>query len=236
MSLKTVAVIACLLAAGPVWGGPPGPEKGPRLKLMETGEYHGDEISASTGERWLGLFQSGSGFALLPARVTVERVHDIVVDADPEVKTGKKVSVGRPGKPVFLLSGAGAPRPGAVTTVFREEKALGNAEVLKLSLGGREYVLRVLSDNPRPADYLMENSRLVLTSGGESQVLFSVRRQNDAGWFLLWAGDLDGDRKLDLYMDLATHYNASQRRLFLSTWAPRGGLVREAAVFSTVGC
>jgi hypothetical protein len=47
---------------------------------------------------------------------------------------------------------------------------------------------------------------------------------------------MDGDNKLDLYVQVSYHYNVSQRKLFLSSQAKRGGLVREVAELMTVGC
>lgn len=59
---------------------------------------------------------------------------------------------------------------------------------------------------------------------------------DDCGWGIYWAGDLDGDGKLDLYLDLANHYNVGQYRLFLSSPAEKGKLVKEVANFRFVGC
>lgn len=233
---KTAAVILSILLAPLLCGGASAQTGGPRLSLIETGAFHGDEITANSGERWLGLFPTAKGFSLLRATLTVLAVHDPVVDANPSVKTGKEVRVRRAGKSVFLLKGAGGPRLGLVKTAFAGEKNLGNAEAVKLRLGKRNYLLKVVSDDPNPSELLMQNSRLILVSGRKSQVLFSAREHDDAGWALLWAGDLDGDGQLDLYVDLSAHYNVSERRLFLSTKASRRRLVREVAEFRTVGC
>jgi hypothetical protein len=174
---------------------------------------------------------------LRPATLKVEAVHDPVIDwENKRLKTGKKVSVSHAREPLFLLRGAGTLPRGRVPTAFTEQKNLVDGDDITLTLGGRRYRMRVVGDDPGPATYVKSNSRLLLTSEGTSQVLFSVRQQNDGGWTLLWAGDLDGDGRLDLYMDLSNHYNSSQRRLFLSTRARKGQLVREVAEFSTVGC
>ena len=55
-------------------------------------------------------------------------------------------------------------------------------------------------------------------------------------WKLLWAGDLDGDRKLDLYVQVSWHYNIVQHKLFLSSRAGAKRLVREVAEFNISGC
>jgi hypothetical protein len=234
--MKAVASVLALVSLIPVLGGQASAQKRvPRISLIETGEFHGDEIPARSGERWLGLFPTAGGFALLPATVKVEAVHDMIVD-EPQEKTGKKVSVRRSRKPVFLLRGAGGLNRGAVTGVFSGERKLGNGELVGLKLGGNNYRLKVVSGDPAPASHLMPNSKLLLTVGAKTQVIFSVAEHDDGSWTLLWAGDLDGDGRLDLYLDLNDHYNTSQRRLFLSTQASRGQLVKEVAAFSIVGC
>lgn len=207
-----------------------------QISMIETGEFHGDEITAKSGERWLGLFPTPDGFALLFTTLIVEAAHDPIVDEKPKVKTGKKVSVSRTRKPVFLLNDASLLRRGAVNAVLTDEKYLGNGGFVDLSMGGKKYHLKVVSADPTPANILMPNSKLVFSSEGMSQIIFSVEEPDDGSWSLLWAGDLDGDGKLDLYMDLHNKYNSSQRRLFLSSHASRGNLVKEVAEFSTVGC
>jgi hypothetical protein len=207
------------------------------IQLLETGEFHGDEVVAQTGEQWLGLFPNQSGFELLTSVITVEAVYDPIVDGDDSsLLTGKKVSVNHHDDPVFLLKGADMLQPGSAVTILSEKKYFHNGVKANLQIERNEYQLEVVSDDPEPVGYLKDNSKLLLTFGRFKQVLFSLDTQNDASWTLLWAGDIDRDGKLDLYMDLSDHYNVSQRRLFLSSQAKAGELVKEVAAFVTVGC
>lgn len=209
----------------------------PKIQLLETGEFHGDEVRARTGERWLGLFPVANGFALLPTIVSVDAVVDPVVDGDDkQKKSGKKVAVRRDSDPVFLIKGAGMLRPGSVETIFREEKSLGNGATIDLELKGKQYQLKVISDDPEPRDYLVQKTKLVVTTGRTSQTLISLKEHADGGWTLLWAGDIDRDGKLDLYMNLTNHYNVMRKVLFLSSQAGKGRLVKEVVEFVTVGC
>ncbi|MDH3869752.1 MAG: hypothetical protein OET08_10295, partial [Desulfuromonadales bacterium] len=59
---------------------------------------------------------------------------------------------------------------------------------------------------------------------------------SDASPRVLWAGDLDRDGRLDLLLDLTTHYNVSAPTLLLSSMAGKSKLVRPAAIFRTTGC
>jgi hypothetical protein len=99
---------------------------------------------------------------------------------------------------------------------------------LRLASGNGEYLLRVDSGP----------STLTLHVGVITQKLISISMtEHDAAtWQLLWAGDLDGDGKLDLLFDLSTHSGAGARRLFLSSAARKGEAVREVAVLETTGC
>ncbi len=93
-------------------------------------------------------------------------------------------------------------------------------------------------DKEKCGDQLLPNkAKLVLTFGASNQVLYSLAGcGDDAGWSLIWAGDLDGDGKLDLYVNVTQHYNVSERKLFLSSQAQKGQLVKEIAEFVTTGC
>jgi hypothetical protein len=209
----------------------------PKIQLLETGQFHGGEVGAKTGERWLGLFPVANGLALLPTTISVDAVVDPIVDGDDtQKKSGKKVMVHRDSNPVFLLKGATMLQPGAVVTSFEEQKSLGNAAMIDLELKGKRYQLKVISQDPQPQDYLLQNTKLVLTTGRTSQTLISLKQHDDGGWFLFWAGDIDRDGKLDLYLDLSNHYNVSRRVLFLSSQAGKGKLVKELVRFETVGC
>ena len=78
---------------------------------------------------------------------------------------------------------------------------------------------------------------MVLESDGISQTLYEWPHGfSDQHCELIWAGDLDGDGKLDLYIDLSDHYNVMGKTLFLSSKRQPGKLVERIAQFLTVGC
>src|SRR5436305_15255072 len=86
-----------------------------QLRLLETGEGHGDEIDARSGEKWVALSPVKGGFAWRQGALTVGRVGDLILDQGDEM-TGKDVRF--PGaRPVFLVRGWDLPLT-AVKTVF----------------------------------------------------------------------------------------------------------------------
>jgi hypothetical protein len=214
----------------------------PGVRLVETGDgFHGPEVSARTGETWLGLYVSEGRSALVPSVVKIEPVHDVIVDEEPWQKTGKAVSVNRKTDPVFLVSGAKALKPGPVLTARARALTLTNRADVRLRLAGDDYRLRVLTADKSDSTVMSrDDARLVLSKGNVEQVVYDLGGKGEetetVEWKLLWAGDLDGDRKLDLYVQVSWHYNGYQRKLFLSSQARTGRLVREVGEFTITGC
>jgi hypothetical protein len=178
------------------------------------------------------------------SRIRIRTVFDDVTDYGTKKETGKQVSTNWPHEPVFLLRNVTGLSAGRVISVFKEklnfERTLEKIPV-RLQVGSRTYVLKVVSpdQNPSPCrDHSFpRNAKLVLVSGKSSQTLYTLGDcGNDPSWYLVWAGDLDKDGKLDLYVNVTQHYDVSERILFLSTHARRGMLVKPVAAFITGGC
>jgi hypothetical protein len=218
------------------------------ILLVETGGFHGNEVKAKDGEKWLGLYVTRGGSSLITSKVKVERVVDEIVDVNERQMTGKSVSVDHPSKPVFLVKGAAMFKPGPVTTIYQGGRTemhelindydLKSRKTFRLKLGAQEYQLKVIGRNYSPEQQLeFLDIKLALTSGAKTQILYSVKDTSETNsWNLLWAGDADGDGKLDLYVDVSWHYNVSETRLFLSSQAKPGQFVKEVAKFVTTGC
>jgi hypothetical protein len=207
----------------------------PEGHLLEVGIFHGDEVKAWTGEKWLGLFVTkGSRSTLARAKLKVER--------DTNETTEKIVSVKRRPKPVFLVKGASTMRPGPALTIFYQDEPvfLGHGTDMELKLGAKVYRLKVSGNGENSVEAITrDDAKLVLAAGGTEQALYDLGGKGgpmEAYWHLVWAGDADGDGKLDLYVDVSSHYNVSIRKLFLSSQAEGGELVREEAEWGTVGC
>ena len=211
----------------------------PEATLLEVGEFHGEEVAAETGEQWLGLHISDKSSMLLNYAITVETVHDPITDQDHE-KTGKRVSVDLPLEPIFLVNSDWILQSGPVETLFEGNREwLHSISPVKLKLAGSDYAIKIEGDEGDKCwkDGLPKNAKLVITNGKASQVLYTLEEcGSDPSWFLHWAGDLDKDGRLDLYVSVTQHYNISQRKLFLSSQADEGQLVAEVAEFVTSGC
>jgi hypothetical protein len=211
----------------------------PEATLLEVGEFHGEEVTAETGEPWLGLHISDQGSMLLDYTITVAAVQDPYLD-EGDQKTGKKVSVDLPLEPIFLVNSEWLLKSGPVETVFEgNDEPLGSTSPLELRIADAAYQIKIIGDDGEKCwtDGLPKNAKLVLRNGSSEQVLYTLKEcGSDPTWRVLWAGDLDKDEKLDLYVSVTQHYNVSERKLFLSSQADEGQLVAEVAEFVTTGC
>jgi hypothetical protein len=134
-------------------------------------------------------------------------------------------------------------KPGQATTVYhksREEAhSFGSESRVTLKLRDQTYQLKVVSPKrlaPEAEGLVPPDAQLIFTSGSSTQTLYSLNAAGESAiWYLLWAGDIDGDGKIDLYLSLGG-FNLEERRLFLSSQAPPGQLVKGVAKFTITGC
>lgn len=210
---------------------------GQKIEVLETGQFHGEEIMAETGEMWLGLYRKGDSFSLLPSVLTIQTVHDAIIDAEGEM-SGKDIKVAGQGEPEFLVKGGNFIQGMIVKTVTAENKQISKDYDETFDFNDQKYRLKVETSTESKDDNQLigNNSKLVLSVGKIKQVLYSVEECSSCFWQINWIGDLDNDGKLDFYLYLTDHYNVANQKLFLSTRAESGKLVKEVAEFTTTGC
>ena len=213
-------------------------------QMAMVGVWHGEEVSAKYGESWLALLETSSGFELQEVTLSVEIVVDEVIDTPPS-KTGKKVSVPEGLEPLVLLRGLSQLSPGPVLTIATSGESLDITRPKSFLFDESSYLLEFQC----ASEFLGQefaDCPLQLSDGNKIQALqdypiyhpstIKATIASDASPRVLWAGDLDRDGRLDLLLDLTTHYNVSAPTLLLSSMAGKSELVRSAAVFRTTGC
>lgn len=195
------------------------------LAIVPVGTHHGDEFRAvePLGSRWCELH----GDLFRRVKVEARAVRDELVEGQEgsAVKTGRELRVVAPlgSRARFLVRGL-APR--RVKSVALPETpmplgngrpvTLGEAQLIVQSAGGRH--------------------RLLYSVNGRTQPLYTQEGGALETWALHWAGDLDGDGRLDLVLTADRSENVTTWRLWLSTRAEAGELVHEAATYSQSGC
>ncbi|ESA32172.1 hypothetical protein N836_26645 [Leptolyngbya sp. Heron Island J] len=97
-------------------------------ELLQARNYHGDEILATSGEQWWGLFITDAGFELLPTTITVNTIRDPFVDLEEGELTGKEVVTDNDSLSVFLVKGPDFLEAGTVKTVFSGAATIPNSQ------------------------------------------------------------------------------------------------------------
>ena len=215
-----------------------------KYDFLQAGEFHGDEVTAKSGEKWLGLFGRGQDFRWRSVNIEVSRVHDEIVDGEnSRKKTGKKVSFKNEKDSLFLIKNASKLKEGKVITLFKgltpnefgesEEYSteLKSAFVFNYEIGDKTYTLRVRKVFNEKLETVYA---LILESGMTKQILH-VSAEDYLGT-LYWVGDLDGDEKPDFYLAPWIQENNSEQSLFLSSEADKNNLVKKVAALRTSGC
>lgn len=223
--------------------------------LQPPGQFHDGEPVVTDGEHVLALHDDGSRAWLEATRIVMARVPDEYLDGPDGPDTGWQVGPDiDTGLPLMYLRGEGLTagevvRARVTSSTDLPVLAFDRPSAVDIVLGDAHY--RVVAacdpdaDAPRDQRPWLDchidlfapdgsRSRLAsmtgyLTEAGEP-VLGS-----DAAASLLFAGDLDGDGRLDLLFDTSDHYNVRQPTLFLSG-AGDGQPVRAVAQHRAVGC
>lgn len=220
--------------------------------LQPPGSFHSGEPVATDGESWLGLRIDGDDAALVATIVRVRQIEDVVADDAPGQRSGREVTSAQGDVIAMYLRGPRL-RAGSIeraNALPDASETVASMPTYSLDFRGRRHRIAAQCD-PDPVARVDGQAqfacRVVLDSPGQSQVLWATTGYfepgatmpslgDDAAPTLLFAGDLDGDGRLDLILDTTDHYNVRRPTLFLSTQAAPGELLGIAAQFESVGC
>lgn len=175
------------------------------------------------GRDWLGLSVSGERSVL--ESVQLEWVGAVMFE--DSVFTLSVAST----PPHLLIADVPQVAAGPATTVVEFETSLSpDARSLPIAFGTDVYELELGGSDPMLCD-----AQVTLTDGRVSQTLYvpdySILSCDEPHFSVQWAGDLDGDGRLDLVTTFSPKYSFYPRRLYLSSAAPAGMLVGLVAVF-----
>ncbi len=204
--------------------------------------YSRDELDVRSGETWLGLYASKGQLQFASTKVSRSPRDGFIGPGDQPYDWLKYE---RKGELIFLVNGVPQLKPGKVTTLFsskhtHDRVSLEGGYKGTFRLGDNNYVLRVTTGLQRDGGKV---NVLMLESSGKTQTVTFNHYYKDHNTLyniigdLIWAGDMDGDGKLDLYFsDYGFEKGGFGSHLYLSRPAADGKLVRRVAGFDSAGC
>lgn len=213
-----------------------------KIKLVDVAKhgntYRSEEVIAKNGEKWLGFFSDNNGTYLKNTKVKVFQDED---DEHSEIKFASSET-----KLLFIVKNAKNFKEGKILTLFQENSSdevdfqdrtnvMYQGFIREFKLGEKKYTLQIKDALTESGEKMLA---LVLETEGISQVVtYGYFFNGEYLGNLLWVGDIDGDEKLDLYMNDNDYEKGSfSSSLFLSSEAEKGKLVKESANFFTAGC
>ena len=199
--------------------------------VLTSSDIYSDHLIQSPvaveGRTWLALMPPTAGSRLEPVRPswTVSMLFGdsvFTLALDPPIDPAAM--------PLLLLGDVPGIAAGEATTVTEFEESLSpDARALSLTLGEATYQLELTG-----SDAMLCDAVLTLRANGISQQLYTPGSEpfscDEPHFSVQWAGDLDGDGRLDLVTTFSPKYSWYPRRLWLSTAAAPGELVGLVAV------
>ena len=188
-------LLALILLSVPVFAA------GPRTYVLETGVY--ERIVIDDGEVWLGVYPAQVRQCKLRVRRTANPI------GEPGAPPATKIDVPPNPEPLFLLKGSPHVKPGSVRSLYVRGDEVPDR--IAVTLGNKKYVLETVEEETKDGRVL----RLKLRLGGKQMTLGECGARD--GIAPVWAGDLDGDGRLDVYVRIEHHNFAMEQVLFLSS-------------------
>lgn len=214
------------------------------VPLLSTGTFHEGEVPEQASDmEWVGLFMGAGGRCYLSkTSVLSDRVHDPIIDASEDLKTGWEIRTGTQDSCLLLIDASATLREGTVAIHSFKENTLYPGDSAAFDFQGVHYKLEATGRKLTTESGIVsvEDYRLYLhaTIMGKpvKTLLVAQEHFNETLTRILFGGDIDGDGRLDLLLDTSNHYNHTQPTLYLSKNASDGALVQPVGFWSATGC
>lgn len=215
-----------------------------KTKILNIGVFHGDEVDPKLEkETWFGLFKSNDNYTLKLANLSIKRANDPIFDDDETGQSGWEVSSSVKDSCVILIEKFTYLAERNVPSIKIPE-SIDPGDRFSFEFSDVTYELSAVGEKKKESpdsEYeVLSNYKLYLTvkiEGKTSKILLVEKKNfDDQTIKIIFAGDIDGDSKLDLIIDTSRHYNASSPTLYLSKEANKEEVVKPVGVFTTVGC
>ncbi|HSD09124.1 hypothetical protein [Flavobacterium sp.] len=215
-----------------------------KVEILLTGNFHEDEVSQNADKKnWFGLFKTSEGYRLSETKIITKRVNDPILDENESDQTGWEVNTTINDTCIILIDKLPYLTERKIT-VIKIPETIAVDEKFNFSFSGINYTLFATGEKKKDGEnltsYLVYNYKLYLTANinGKKQIELIVAQPSfdDSMIQIIFAGDIDGDNKIDLIIDTSNHYNVSRPTLYLSKPCENGKIIKPIGMFTSVGC
>ena len=215
-----------------------------KVSVLWTGVFHGDEVDPNWQKKiWFGLFKNGNEYSFSETKISIKQAHDAVLDEDESQQTGWEVNTTIKDTCIVLVEKLPDFENRNIEFVQTPQNIFPQ-EDFEFQFLGTQYKLSATGkkkkEHPDSNWWVVSDYELYLktfVNGKEEITLLTAKKSFDDQMIkIIFAGDLDGDNKLDLIIDTASHYNVSSLTLYLSKSAKKNKIIKAVGVFTFVGC
>lgn len=214
-------------------------------KVLTIGTFHDEEVwDGAEKIDWYGLFE-GKDFAYIDkVRIKTNKVYDPIRDETENDKTGWDIETFNEDPAILLIEKQSYLAPRSIQRAILTKDQIFPGDTIRINYLGINYEIFATGGKEKvqndPEWYDVWNYKLYLkaiVSGQQRQSLLVARPNFDDQMInLIFAGDIDGDRILDLIIDTSRHYNVSSPTIYLSKPANRGEIVKPIGSHVSIGC
>lgn len=214
------------------------------FKILTNSSFHGDEIEEGLDtNNWYEIYTKDNNYYLSKTSITFEKSHDPFLDENEFDITGVDVSSKYKEYSVLLIQ----------TSNLLEEKKMNYYKIEKTFFYPNEklnftfldnnytfYAKGITKENEYSMSPTVKNYEFYISTMKNdkeiTQKIGSEEYFSESEYSIIFIGDIDGDDKLDLIIDLTYHYNVSIPTLFLSSFANDDEIFVKVAEHRSVGC
>jgi len=215
------------------WGGTTPVTAQSRVRLLRPGTFLIAPPRILPNEQWFGLRHASDQWTLIRVRPKIAPAQPICGDYATDISGGDVSDL------LFLISGVPKMAEAPVMTAVQVPRFLHPGEAVTIGTDAAgSYSLEALGTAIREeADVVFVNYAFWVRHGRDRQRLITFER-NTLGHprQLIWAGDIDDDRRPDLLFDFGLGDVGHNFALYLSSARTGDQLVSRVASFSTPGC
>ncbi|MEO9964150.1 MAG: hypothetical protein ABJF11_00085 [Reichenbachiella sp.] len=207
------------------------------IQIAKVGKWEDNGITLNPYQSWYGLFQNPEGaFSVKATQIKIKEIYDYSDDG-PRERALIQITIDSKKDPILLVGGLGGLEEGDVDGIGHNNTLLTPDRSYEINHPWGRYELRPFGAQ----DYLVEEDTeqqysgygIVLTHDGREQTILEDHYFFGNGPGLIWSGDLDGDRKLDLIIDCICEDTSTNMALFLSSRADGSEMVKLVAVWQS---
>ena len=204
--------------------------------ILPTSYSLGDLDPTIKSKTWVGLFSNDNDNSVTcyKTKLKMKPIHSPMFDKEGEMSGIKIYCEGFANDPMLLIAGIEIPENMQIDSYKELKNRLLPGESMLLG-DNTIKALGTMDEHGRISDYKLLIAG-VKNGTGIEQIFLEQDYFDDSMIRFIWAGDIDRDGFLDLFLDISPKYSFSNPALFLSSKAGDNELLKLVAEIILSGC